>query len=773
MTGRLNPNPFEGEIRRTFAGSTPWWPPRPAAPTGAPDIIVILVDDLGFADLGCYGSEIPTPHLDALAGRGLRWGSFHTAPMCSPTRASLLTGLHPHAAGFGLVANTDPGFPGYTMELAPDVLTLPEILRAGGYATAAVGKWHLSKETDNHDAGNRHSWPLQRGFDRFYGFLEGFTSFHHPHRLVNGNEAITIDEYPDGYYLTDDLTDRAIDYVRSVDANAPGTPLFLYVAHAAVHAPLQAKPVDIERHRGNYDVGWDVIRERRFARQRELGVVPPGAVLPPRNTEAGADVRPWDELTPDERRLASRTMEVYAAMVDNLDQNTGRLLAEWDRLGRLDNTVVVFLSDNGASREGEALGTAQYLRTVIAGQIGDASASLARDLRQLDELGGPTTLPHYPRGWGMASGTPWRLFKQHTYAGGHTVPFIVAGPGVGADGDGGAGGGAVRFQYQHATDLLPTLVELAGVEVPTERHGVPVREVHGASFVRALRDAAAPSTHPEQHYAMLGHRGFYRDGWEVVTNHQPFTNFGDHEWALFDLTNDPTELHDLAAERPDKVAELSAAWEAAAWAHDVFPLDEGAGIVWLTRPDDDERYRRPVTLRPGTPTLERWRSVQLIQTRAVRIEIEVDRRGDGVLVAHGGQGGGYVAYVEGGRLRFAYNEYGDLSEIDAGELPEGSSSVIVDFGVRERLRWSIAVSVDGTERARIADVAMLFAMAPFEGIDVGVDRRSPVSWPLHQRHGSFAFDGELRHVRYVPGDLAPEAPAAMLEILRGLGVAFE
>jgi hypothetical protein len=435
---------------------------------------------------------------------------------------------------------------------------------------------------------------------------------------------------------------------------------------------------------------------------------------------------------------------------------------------------VVFLSDNGASREGEALGTAQYLRTVIAGQIGDASKALARDLRQIDELGGPTTLPHYPRGWGMASGTPWRLYKQHTYAGGHTVPFVIAGPGIGAGGDGGDGGaGDVRFQYQHATDLLPTLVELAGVAVPTERHGVPVRPIHGSSFARALVEPETPSTHPEQHYAMLGHRGFYRDGWELVTNHQPFTAFGDHEWALFDLVNDPTELDDLAGQHPDRVAELSAAWETAAWAHDVFPLDEGAGIVWLTRPEDDERYRRPVTLRPGTPTLERWRSVQLIQTRAVRIEIEIDRRGDGVLVAHGGQGGGYSAYVEDGRLFVAYNEYGDLTTLDAGELADGPSSVVVDFAVRPGLRWAITVHVDGEQRAVIDDVAMLFAMAPFEGIDVGVDRRSPVSWPVHQRHGAFTFAGELRHVRYVPGDLAPEAPEAMLEILRGLGVAYE
>ncbi len=312
-----------------------------------------------------------------------------------------------------------------------------------------------------------------------------------------------------------------------------------------------------------------------------------------------------------------------------------------------------------------------------------------------------------------------------------------------------------------------------GATPPSERQGVPVREVHGASFVAALADSDVPSTHPEQHYAMMGHRGFYRDGWEVVTNHQGLTPFGDHEWALYDLANDPSELTDLAAEHPERVAELSAAWEVAAWAHDVFPLDEGAGIVWLSRPDSDQRYSRPVTLLPGTPTLERWRSVQLIQTRAVRIEIDVVETGDGVLVAHGGQGGGYSTYVEGGRLFVAYNEYGDLHTIDAGPLSAGPHAIELQLAVRERLRWDVIVRVDGTEVGRHDDVSMLFAMAPFEGIDVGVDRRSPVSWPVFQRHGAFPFAGVLGHVRYVPGPIAPDAPAAMVEILRQIGVSFE
>jgi arylsulfatase len=759
---------FDGVIGRTFAGSTPSWPVRPAPPANAPDVIVILVDDLGFSDVGCFGSEIATPHLDALAARGLRWGSFHTAPMCSPTRASLLTGLHPHAAGFGLVANVDPGFPGYTMELAPDVQTLPEIFRANGYATAAVGKWHLSKEADNHDGGDRHSWPLQRGFDRFYGFLEGFTSFHHPHRLVNGNDTVTIDEYPDGYYLTDDLTDRAINYVRSVDANAPGKPLFLYFAHAAVHAPLQVKAADLERQHGKYGDGWDVTRGERFARQQQLGVLPPNTRLPDRPSEPGASVAPWDELSEDERTLAVRAQQVYAAMVESIDQSVGRLLEAYRELGRLDNTVVVFMSDNGASREGEALGTAQYLRTVITAQLGDASGSLQRDLQQVDELGGPTTLPHYPRGWGMVSGTPWRLFKQHTFAGGHTVPFIIAGPGIPPGEQGG-----VRFQYQHATDLLPTLVDLAGVTPPTRRQGVPVKGVHGASFVGALTDAAVASTHPEQHYAMLGHRGFYRDGWEAVTNHQGLTPFGDHEWSLFDVVNDPSQIDDVRERYPEKVAELAAAWERDARANQVYPLDEGAGVVWITRPPSDDVYAQPVTLRPGTPTLERWRASQLVQGRSFGIEISLGTVADGVLVAHGDQGGGYLVAIEDGRLQVAYNHYGDLTTFDVGVVSLDARQIMVRFDTLPRLRWQISATVEGAVPVELGEVGMLIGMSPFEGIDVGLDRRSPVSWPLFQRHRSFPYAGVIESVRYVPGPPAPDGLAAMRDILVQLGVAFE
>src|SRR5262245_49108279 len=333
---------FGGTVGRTFAGSESWWPTPPTPPAGAPNIVVMLVDDLGFSDPGCFGGEIRTPALDRLAAEGLRFTNFHVTPMCSPTRAALLPGCNPHAAGGGHVAHSDPGFPGYAMELAADTATVAELLRDNGYSTFMVGKWHLTKDSHQSDAGPRHSWPCQRGFDRYYGFLDAFTNLHHPHRLVEDNHPVEIDQYPEGYYLNDDLTDRAIDMIRGTKAANPEKPFFLYFAHGAVHAPLHAKDDDIAKYADAYREGWDVLRERRHARQLDLGVVPEGTPLSPRNAEPGQEVPAWDDLSDDERRLFARHMAVFAGMVDNIDQNVARLRTALEELGEWDNTLFLF-----------------------------------------------------------------------------------------------------------------------------------------------------------------------------------------------------------------------------------------------------------------------------------------------------------------------------------------------------------------------------------------------------------------------------------------------
>ncbi|HRW39018.1 MAG TPA: arylsulfatase [Aquihabitans sp.] len=758
---------FGGRVRRTFAGSEGWWPERPTPGAEAPNIVIVLADDLGFADLGCYGSEIPTPNLDRLAAGGLQFTNFHVTPMCSPTRAALLTGVDPHRAGAGHVANSDPGFPGYAAELADDVATAAEIFRDAGYATFAVGKWHLTKDSDLSDAGPRHSWPCQRGFDRYYGVLDAFTNLHQPHRLVEDNHTVELDTYPDDYYVTDDLTDRAIDMIRHAKASNPSQPFLCYFAHIAVHAPLQCKEVDLERHRGRYDAGWDALRAERHARQLALGVLPEGTELAPRNAEDGDDVPAWDDLPPEQQRLFARYMEVFAAMVDSIDQSVGRLHAALEELGEADNTIFLFLSDNGASREGEAQGTTAYFRSLVSKNVKDIE-DLDADLARIDLAGGPQTLVHYPRGWAMASNTPFRLYKINTHAGGHSVPCILHWPA-------GQREHGTRDQWAHVTDLLPTLLELTGVERPRERHGVALQPLGGTTLAPVLADPDAPHDRGGQLLEMAGHRGWYEDGWEIVTRHEPLTPFGDHEWELYHLAEDRTELHDLAADHPERVAEMAARWEAAAQRNQVYPLDEGSRLRYVVRPPYDEPLQEPVRIVAGTHTLERYRSQMLIQWRSFDVDVELRyAEGDaGVLVAHGDQGGGYVLYVDEGELRFAHNGYGTMTELACGRLEPGTERIRLAVTAPGSWRWDVRVLVGDEERGRLDDLVMLGAMAPFEGIDVGADRRSPVSWELYARHGHFPWSGDLRAVTFTPGDRAPDAGTNFIDLLREMGLRYE
>ncbi|WP_194815124.1 arylsulfatase [Nocardia sp. XZ_19_385] len=745
---------FGGSVGRTTADSTPEWTYPPTAPADAPNIIVVLVDDMGYSDIGPFGSEIDTPTLNRLAANGVRLSNYHTTPLCSPSRASLLTGINAHRAGFGFVANADPGYPGLRLELADDVLTLPEILRGNGYATYAVGKWHLVRDATMNPAAHRDSWPTQRGFDRYYGSLEGLNSFYYPNQLVSDSSVVDVEEYPEGYYLTDDLTDKAVSYLKDLRAHDAAKPFFLYFAHVAMHGPLQAKPADLDKYRGRYAEGWDKLRQSRFAAQLADGLFPPGTQQKPRNTEPGYEAAEWDSLTADEQRRFARYMEVYAAMVDSIDQSLGRILDVVEEFGELDNTIVVFTSDNGGTAEGGPEGTRTYFAEFA--HIDDPA--WVGDVPHDEELIGSAKLGvHYPRGWGQASNTPFRFYKGQTFAGGVRVPLLVSWPkGLPRTAD----DNGIRQEYAYVTDLAPTLLDLAGLQRPTVRNGLPAKDFDGISAADLLRDPRAVTKHTEQYSEMTGHRGFYRDGWKLLSLHEPGRDVDTPDWQLFDVRADPTELHDVSEQYPDKAAELAAAWDESAWNNSVFPL--------LTRQDlarrrpEEARFAAPLRLLPGTPTLERYRSQRLIAFRDFTIDVHLGgyQPGDeGVLVAHGDPLGGYLIYIEDGRVVLGVNSYGIYGTASA-ELTPGLERITVSAAVRPHLRWDFRIEA-GAHRAELHDQVQLVGMAPWTGISVGIDARGPVSWDLRERRGPFRYTGDLRAVSYTPGPV--QVPQATIE----------
>ncbi|WP_370321619.1 sulfatase-like hydrolase/transferase [Oricola sp.] len=776
MTKDAKNGKTDGRVGRIYARSEPSWPPTPSPGPRAPNVIVMLLDDMGYSDVGCFGSEIPTPNIDRLAERGLKYTNFHVAPKCSPTRASMMTGMNHHSVGYSDVVHYDSGFPHSRYEMPTDVPTLPEYFRRCGYSTFMVGKWHLAKELYTSAASPRRSWPLQCGFDQFYGFLDGFTNLHEPHELIEGNSILSIDSFPPGYYLTDDLNDRAIRMIKETKAANPAKPFLLYFSHAAVHAPLHAKAEDIERHHGRYDAGWDEARAERLRRQMDLGIVAPDVTCSEAE-ETGYEIPHWNTLSEDQRRLYARYMETYAAMITSVDDNVGRMCETLRRMGELDNTIFVFLSDNGASGEGGPsgspcyLGAVSFLYTKLDGEPVGAKklAALTPDRIDLSEIGGIHTMPHYPRGWARVSNTPFRLFKKFTHAGGHQVPFIISWP------DGIRDHGGIRRQYAHVSDLLPTLLDLA------RGSGAPEVTLHdrvvGKSFAGSISDTDAPETRLQQHYELEGNRGIYRDGWEAVARHQRGPHYDADRWELYNLRDDPTETHDLAGSEPARLQALTDAWEELAEEYGVFPLDDGSGLKRIWHSPEQDALDKPVTIYAGTPTLSRFRSRLLIQLRSytVTAQLEGYRSGDqGVLVAHGDQGGGYMMFVENGRLCYAHTFANQTRYLDGGAVPVGASTITLDVAATAGGASTVSLSMDGASTASGHDFELFWGMSPFQGIDVGIDRRSPVSREVRDRHGCFPFTGQLHSVTYAPGTLAPDSPfrkspeelrAALLELM--------
>ena len=538
----------------------------------APNVVVMVLDDLGFGQLGAFGSDLETPNLDRLAHRGLRFTNFHTTAVCSPTRACVLTGRNHHRVGMGMLPDLPTNFPGYTGEFPEGTGTLAQMLRAEGYATYCVGKWHLVPR-DQRVTGPYDMWPTSLGFDRYYGFLNGETNQWTPNLVRDTNHIEPPASPEEGYHLDVDLADQAIEYLRELRLSHPSRPFLLWYASAAPHAPHQAPPEWLDRFRGRFDQGWDDWREATLARQKELGVVPPDVTLSDRPDWIPA----WNDLGADHRRLYARMMEVAAGFLAHADHQVGRLLDHLEATGQMDDTIIVFLSDNGASAEGGPHGTYNQLGHYISDDLDD----FADELAHIDLLGGFRSSGHYPWGWALAGNTPFQRWKRYTFEGGVRDPLVIAGPGV-------SEAGGLRHQYCHAVDLLPTILDLCGVALPDRVDGVEQLSFDGVSLRPVVQDPTAADPRTLQYYECWGSRAIYSDGYKAVTDHvNQLTaaerkhlvgshDFASDRWSLFDTRADFTESHDLAAEQPERLAELVQLWFSEAERNGVMPLDDGA-----------------------------------------------------------------------------------------------------------------------------------------------------------------------------------------------------
>jgi arylsulfatase len=677
---------FGGVIGRDYHESTPWWPAQRRAPAGAPNVLLVVLDDVGFAQLGCFGSDIDTPVLDGLAARGLRYTNFHTTALCSPTRACLLTGRNHHSNGMGRVIELATGFPGYNARIPRSNGLLSEMLVPHGYAAYAVGKWHLTPEDESHLAAGRARWPLGRGFERFYGFFGGETHQFAP-ALVHDNHQVEPPRgMADGYHLTEDLVDRGIEFVRDLRAVDDAKPFFMYFCTGACHSPHQAPRDWIERYRGRFDRGWDIWREETLARQVASGVLRAGTELSPRPDW----VPGWDALSADQRRVSARFMEAFAGFLSHTDHHLGRLLAFLAETGDLDDTLVLVLSDNGASSEGGPIGSLNDLRpwNLTAHAVDEA-------LARLDEIGGPRCHNNYPWGWTVAGNTPFRRWKREVHEGGVADPLIVHWPrGIAAPGE-------VRRQYVHAIDLAPTVLEVIGLEAPAAIDGIEQRPLEGTSFAYTFAVPAAPDRHETQYYEMFGCRALYHRGWKAVTYHpiQDPTSFDRDVWELYDLERDPTECHDVAAAHPDKLRELVERWWVEAARYDVLPLDSRAlSELVLERPSQVPERGRYVYY-PGMAAVPEAAAVNVRnRSHTITADVTIPPGGaDGVLLAQGSLLGGWSFFVHRRRLRYVHNFVG-LEEhhvVSTDELTPGPHTLVFRFTRTGEHRGHATLLVDG------------------------------------------------------------------------------
>jgi len=693
--------PFNGTINLDVRTSTPDWAPyeQPKAPPGAPNIIFIVWDDTGYGALEPFGGPIEMPTMKRLADNGLRYTQFHTTAICSPTRASLLTGRQHTTVGMACIAEATTGFPGSNGHIPFETATIAEVLGERGYNTYMLGKWHCVPEDETNMASSKRNWPTGRGFERYYGFLGGETSEWYPD-LVQDQQFIDQPYDPpkdaaewaeglgDKYHLSKDLVDHAIGMISDAKQVAPERPFFMYFCPGAGHAPHHSPKEWADKYKGVFDEGYEAIREKILARQKQMGIVPESTELSPINPLVGLTsvdgkpqpdfdlVRPWDTLSEDEKVLMRRMAEVYAGYSSYTDNEIGRLVDYLESTGELDNTIIVWLADNGASGEGGPNGSINE-NFFFNGVVPDMKDNLAL----LDKLGSPETYNHYSTGWAFAFNTPCKMFKRHTWEGGVADAMVVHWPqGIKAKGE-------LRDQYAHCSDVVPTVYECLGIEPPAVVKGYTQWDLEGTSFKYSFDDAKAPTQKTHQYYVMLGTRAIWRDGWKAEALHagapSNWSHFAEDKWALYHVDVDRSECHDLAAENPALLQELIALWYFEAGQYFGLPLEDRTALeVLLTPRPQMSPPRDRYVYYPNTLEVPEAVAVN-VRGRSFKIAAEVDLTSEpsGALFAHGHQFGGHALYVKDGKLHYVYNYLGlDAQHLVSDiALPEGPCVLGVEF----------------------------------------------------------------------------------------------
>ena len=740
---------FHGTIGKTYKDSKPDFPKPLQAPAGAPNVLIVLLDDVGFGHAGTFGGAVATPTLDRLAKNGLRYNRFHTTALCSPTRAALLTGRNHHSVGTGVIIELGTGFPGYTGIVPNTTAGFPEILRQNGYTTAAFGKWHNTPDNEITPSGPFDRWPTGKtwGFEYFYGFMNGETHQYYPVLYRNTTPVPQPKTPEEGYHLTEDLVDDAIGWMNQVNATNPQKPWFMYFSTGAIHGPHHTPKAYRDKYKGQFDAGWDQYREETFARQKKLGVIPPNTKLTPRPKELPA----WDDQPENAKRVYRRLMENYSGFLEHTDMEVGRLLAAVEKSGELDNTLIFYIvGDNGASGEGGLEGTVNEVASLNGIQLGLAGLEA-----KFDEIGGPETEPHVPAAWAWAADTPFQWTKQvASHFGGTRNGLVVHWPnGITAKGE-------LRSQFHHIIDVAPTVLDAAHITQPHVVNGVKQEPIQGVSMRYSFDDGHAKSSRTVQYFEMFGNRGIYKDGWIATTRHGRLPwqtggvvlgSFDSDPWELYNLEEDFSQADNLADRYPDKVKELQAAFLVEAKKYNVLPLDDRLAERFdaSLRPNPLAGLKK-FSYGPGVTGIS---ESAVLNTHAVPFsitaEVEVDEGGgDGVLAAIGGVTSGWSFYVKDGKPTFYYNFFEvDHARIRSSEsLPSGKSRVRVEImpvepGPGKPANVKLFVNGKETGNGQIGKtVPFRYSVEPF---DIGRDTVSAVSKDYQT---PFAFNGRIEQV---------------------------